>query len=124
MKGDKEKKETETEKKTESSTHAGDSIILEETIDPNYEPTEEEIKEHAEWLGMDVVADAALFWVARESLRAPLPEDWKPCRTVNTAEIYYFNFATGESTWDHPCETFYKSLYEREKAKLKEGSEE
>ena len=34
----------------ESEDH---SVILEEEIDENYEPTEEEIVEYAKWLGMD-----------------------------------------------------------------------
>jgi hypothetical protein len=29
-----------------------ESTVLEEEIDPNYEPTEDEIKEYATWLGM------------------------------------------------------------------------
>ena len=32
-------------------------------------------------------------------------------------DIYYFNFSSGESTWDHPCDGYYKSLYEEEKKK-------
>lgn len=43
--------------------------------------------------------------------QAPLPENWKPCKTMDTNEIYYFNFATGDSTWDHPCDDYYRSLY-------------
>lgn len=104
----------------------GDSIILEEEIDPNYNPTEDEVVEYAKWLGMDVQEDRDLLWIAREGLKvrrrrlrdsrealmvsfavlhqAPLPENWKPCKTVDTGEIYYFNFATGDSTWDHPCD--------------------
>ncbi|KAJ3217194.1 hypothetical protein HDU67_008323 [Dinochytrium kinnereticum] len=31
--------------------------------------------------------------------------------------IYYFNFVSGESIWDHPCDEHYKKLYEREKLK-------
>ncbi len=38
-------------------------------------------------------------------MKAPLPADWKPCKTLDTGEIYYFNFATGQSIWDHPCGT-------------------
>ncbi|CAM9911032.1 unnamed protein product, partial [Phaeothamnion confervicola] len=93
---------------------AGDSIILEEEIDPNYVPTTEEVREYAKWLGMDLEKDTDLFWIAREGLKAPLPENWKPCKTVDTDEIYYFNFATGESTWDHPCDEYYRKLYEKE----------
>ena len=32
-------------------------------------------------------------------------------------EMYYFNFSTGESSWDHPCDKHYKLLYEKEKKK-------
>ena len=98
-----------------SQTQAGDSIILEEEIDPNYEPTEDEVIEYAKWLGMDLDADKDLWWIAREGLKAPLPENWKPCKTTDTEEIYYFNFATGASTWDHPCDEYYRNLYEEEK---------
>ncbi|KAJ8559063.1 hypothetical protein ON010_g8385 [Phytophthora cinnamomi] len=101
-----------------------DSIVLEEEIDPNYEPTEKEVLEYATWLGMDLEAERDLFWIAREGLKAsdllghaPLPENWKPCKTTDTEEIYYFNFATGQSTWDHPCDEFYRNLYEEHKKK-------
>lgn len=35
-------------------------------------------------------------------------------------DIYYFNFSSGESTWDHPCDEYYRKLVlqERERAKL------
>jgi centrosomal protein CEP164 len=96
-----------------------DSIILEEQIDESYVPTQDEVHEYAKWLGMDLQQDKDLFWIAREGLKAPLPADWKPCKTVDTEEIYYFNFATGASTWDHPCDEYYKELYSQEKAKAK-----
>eukprot|EP00903_Cladosiphon_okamuranus_P011775 g11068.t1 len=96
---------------------AGDSIVLEEEIDQNYVPSEEEVREYAKWLGMELGDDGDLFWIAKEGLKAPLPENWKPCKTVDTDEIYYFNFATGESTWDHPCDEYYRKLYEEEKKK-------
>jgi hypothetical protein len=37
--------------------------------------------------------------------QAPLPEHWKPCKTKDTDEVYYFNFTSGESIWDHPCDS-------------------
>ena len=33
-------------------------------------------------------------------------------------EIYYFNFATGESIWDHPCDDYYRGMVEEERNKL------
>jgi centrosomal protein CEP164 len=93
-----------------------ESTVLEETIDENYEPTAEEIAEYAKWLGMDLEADKHLFWVAREGLKAPLPSEWKPCQSPE-GELYYFNFQSGESVWDHPCDEHYRSMYQEEKKK-------
>merc|ERR1711998_563758 len=79
--------------------------ILEEHIAEDYEPTDEEVLEYALWLGMSAT-EQHLFWIAREGLRAPLPEGWRPCRTTE-GDIFYFNFQTGETVWDHPCDEFY-----------------
>jgi hypothetical protein len=77
---------------------AADSVILEEEFDPNYEPTEDEIIEYAQFLQMDLHEDQDLFWIAREGLKAPLPAPWKPCRT-ETNEVYYFNFENGSQSY-------------------------
>ena len=59
-----------------------ENIVLEEEMDENYEPTEQEILEYAEWLGMDLKGkDKDLEWIAKEGLKAPLPAPWKPCQT-------------------------------------------
>ncbi|KAL4494537.1 hypothetical protein ABPG72_004439 [Tetrahymena utriculariae] len=93
-----------------------ESIVLEEEIE-NYEPTEEEIIEYASYLGMDIENEKELIWIARNGLKAPLPQGWKPCQTQDE-EIYYFNFDTGESRWDHPCDEQFRKLYLEEKNKL------
>ena len=95
-----------------------ESVILEEDIDENYEPTDAEIEEYANWLGMTFPEDDDLRWIVREGLKASLPKDWKPCKTGD-GEVYYFNFETGESVWDHPCDEYYRKLYEDEKYKRK-----
>lgn len=33
-------------------------------------------------------------------------------------DIYYFNFATGDSIWDHPCDEYYRTMVVEERAKL------
>jgi centrosomal protein CEP164 len=83
--------------------------ILEEELPEGYEPTKAEILEYAKWLGMDIETEQDLFWIARDGLKAPLPKDWKPCKTED-GEIYYFNFASGESVWDHPCDEYYRKV--------------
>ena len=86
---------------------------------PPAPPAPAELLEYAKWLGMDPVKERELMWIAREGLKAPLPEHWKPCRTGGE-EVYYFNFQTGESMWEHPCDEYYKTQYAEEKKKLQE----
>ena len=94
-------------------------LVLEEVIDENYEPTEAEALEYAAWLGMDPERERDLLWICSKALKAPLPKEWKPCRSPE-GELYYFNFSTGESVWDHPCDDHWRKVYRDERAK-KEG---
>ncbi|XP_074534837.1 uncharacterized protein cep164 [Halichoeres trimaculatus] len=97
----------------------GDQLILEEDYDENYIPSEQEIQEYAREIGIDPENEPELLWLAREGIVAPLPPEWKPCQDV-TGDIYYFNFSSGQSTWDHPCDEHYRRLVtqEREHAQL------
>ena len=58
----------------------GNLEVLEEDLDSNYEPTDQEIEEYAQYLGMDMSEDQQLFYIAKEGLKAPLPSTWKPCK--------------------------------------------
>lgn len=91
------------------------NVVLDESIDENWEPTPAEVREYAVWLGMTLPADDAYLYIAKEGLKAPLPPPWKPCKT-SEGEIFYFNFSTGESVWDHPCDEFYRQQYASAKA--------
>lgn len=91
------------------------AVVLDEHIDENYEPTEKEISEYATWLGIE---HEELLWLAKEGLKAPLPAKWKPCQTTDDDEIFYFNFETGESVWDHPCDEHYRRLISIERKKI------
>ncbi|KAK3609357.1 hypothetical protein CHS0354_036596 [Potamilus streckersoni] len=94
-----------------------DLLILEEDYDENYEPNDEDLYEYATIIGIDPIKEPHLLWIAREGINAPLPEHWKPCQDPNQ-DIYYFNFATGESIWDHPCDEFYRKMVIDERKKL------
>ena len=102
-----------------SGTGKSEDTMIEEDIDPDYEPTEAEIREYAEWFGMDLEEDEDLFWIPRAALTEPLPPGWKPVRSSDTGDIYYFNFETKESQWGHPIDEKYKKVYEEEKKKKK-----
>ncbi|KAG5510233.1 hypothetical protein GH5_08340 [Leishmania sp. Ghana 2012 LV757] len=93
------------------------SVVLEVQPDTSYEPSEAEMVEYGKWLGMELPNDMALLWIAREGIKAPLPEHWKACKSEK-GELYYFNFKTGQSIWDHPSDEHYRELLKAEKAKL------
>ncbi|KAL2807334.1 centrosomal protein of 164 kDa isoform 2, partial [Daubentonia madagascariensis] len=75
------------------------------------------IIEFAREIGIDPIKEPELMWLAREGIVAPLPVEWKPCQDI-TGDIYYFNFANGQSTWDHPCDEHYRNLVIQERGKL------
>jgi hypothetical protein len=91
-----------------------ESIVLEEKIDPNYELTEEEYLEYIESLGIVLPQDKDLLYIAHEALKAQLPAEWKPCQTQD-GQVYYFNFKTGQSVWDHPVDLLYREKVEKAK---------
>ncbi|XP_003341308.2 centrosomal protein of 164 kDa isoform X14 [Monodelphis domestica] len=95
----------------------GDQLVLEEDYDETYIPSEQEIFEFAREIGIDPNNEPELMWLAREGIVAPLPMEWKPCQDI-TGDIYYFNFANGQSMWDHPCDEHYRNLVIQERGKL------
>jgi len=77
-------------------------------------PNEEEVLEYAEYLGIDLDREKDLLWIAREGVTAPVPAPWKAC-TENGDDIFYFNFETGDSIWDHPSDEHYKKLLQEKR---------
>jgi len=93
------------------------AMVLEESVDDGHEPDQNDCLAYATWLGIDMTKDLDLLWIARAGLTAPLPTPWKPCQAGDDGELFYFNFETGESVWDHPCDEFHRQLFAREYAK-------
>mmetsp|Transcript_3832 Transcript_3832/g.9594 ORF Transcript_3832/g.9594 Transcript_3832/m.9594 type:complete len:243 (+) Transcript_3832:93-821(+) len=85
-------------------------IVLEEVIDDSHELVQTEWLAYAAWLGIDIDKDADLLWIARAGITAPLPMPWKPCQAADDGDVFYFNFDTGESVWDHPSDEYHRRL--------------
>eukprot|EP00930_Biecheleria_cincta_P051202 TRINITY_DN36362_c0_g1_i1.p1 TRINITY_DN36362_c0_g1~~TRINITY_DN36362_c0_g1_i1.p1 ORF type:complete len:159 (-),score=11.65 TRINITY_DN36362_c0_g1_i1:136-612(-) len=96
-------------------------ILLTEKPSEEFEPTEEEVRNYAEWLGIDPDADSDILYLAREGLKAPLQDGWKPCQNAE-GEIFYFNFETGTSSWDHPADETYRIMVQDKKREKLEAS--
>lgn len=92
-------------------------IVLEET---DWVPSEADIQEYAEWAGVDLTTEAFLLPIVTAALVAPVPEPWKACRSG--ADIFYFNFTTGESEWEHPADE--QCRVEIERARVAHNEEE
>eukprot|EP00796_Vickermania_ingenoplastis_P004673 gene4673-3367_t len=93
------------------------SVVLDDVVDPSYEPSDEEVRELAEMIGMKFPEDEELLYIARNALKTPLPKEWKPCQT-NGDEIYYYNFKTGEAVWDHPMDDIARRTFVKEKERV------
>ncbi|CAM9910956.1 unnamed protein product [Ectocarpus sp. 6 AP-2014] len=79
----------------------------------------EAVTRHAKYLGMDPERDGAYMWIAEEALNAEVPEGWVTGEGEGEYEglVYYYNEATGESTWDHPLDEYYREKFKRKKAR-------
>lgn len=69
---------------------------------------------------MKLPEDSEFLYIAKEGIKAPLPPSWKPCKTTD-GDIYYFNFDTAESVWEHPCDKFFREKFEQAKARKLTG---
>ncbi|KAL5020531.1 hypothetical protein ScPMuIL_003423 [Solemya velum] len=94
---------------------SGDITILEEDAE-DFKPTDDEIEEYAQFIGIDPVTEPHLLWLAREGLNARLPENWRACLDSDH-NVFYQNVLTDECIWEHPCDESYKSMVEEERRK-------
>jgi len=86
---------------------ASSCTLLKETSSQDFNPTEDELKDYAEYIGIDPEAEADLMHLAREGLTAQVPQNWQAYQN-DQGQIFYFNQATGESSWDHPADEIYR----------------
>uniref|UniRef100_A0A8C5KMD5 Centrosomal protein of 164 kDa n=1 Tax=Jaculus jaculus TaxID=51337 RepID=A0A8C5KMD5_JACJA len=84
--------------------YLGDQLVLEEDYDENYIPSE---KANLCLLGINFGPEQGLTFELGSF----------PSQNI-TGDIYYFNFANGQSTWDHPCDQYYRNLVIQEREKL------
>ena len=86
--------------------------------------SEGEVRAYAvDKLGMQLPRDEAYLQLARQGLQAVLPSEWKPCQVPGEEGVFYFNFETGQSQWEHPCVTLFREKFESERKKEEaEGS--
>mmetsp|Transcript_94365 Transcript_94365/g.246231 ORF Transcript_94365/g.246231 Transcript_94365/m.246231 type:complete len:331 (+) Transcript_94365:188-1180(+) len=97
-------------------------VVVLDTDEPRV-PSEDEVKEYGAFLGIDVENEPHLMWIAWEGVAAAVPTPWKACHNLdaeNEDEVFYFNFETAESVWDHPCDEKYRTMVEKARAEAQQ----
>ncbi|KAH9391353.1 hypothetical protein TYRP_006956, partial [Tyrophagus putrescentiae] len=83
----------------------------------------EDVIFYAKLLGIDPFLEAHLLWIAQAGLVAPLPVGWFAVEDHRN-RLYYYNWATGESSWEHPNDGHYRALVEKYRKRHLERKEE
>lgn len=81
------------------------------------EISEEELLGYAEFIGIHLPEEEDLLWIAEEGLYADLPDGWEAEESADNSEIMYINLRTGQRTYEHPCDEYYKQLVVQERRK-------
>ncbi|CAG9856802.1 unnamed protein product [Phyllotreta striolata] len=89
------------------------SIICEEIFDEITHPSEEEIKDYAQKIGIDPDSEPQLLPIAAEGLMKALPPGWKPCYDDKRKCYYYYNNLTKKTQWEHPLDDIYRGLVKK-----------
>eukprot|EP00803_Ostreobium_quekettii_P002236 evm.model.scf_178.2 EVM.evm.TU.scf_178.2 scf_178:35138-37904(-) len=96
----------------------GETLKQSPHLEADEAPTEEEIREYAEYLGMDPVEDEGLLYIAEWALTAPLPEGWT-VHLDSEGNEFFHNVVTHVSMYEHPMDEQYREYYLQVKAKTR-----
>ena len=72
----------------------------------------EELISMAEYLGIRVISENHLLWIAADALKAPLPMSWT-VQKDKQGRTFFFNHITNQSRWDHPLDPHFRKLRDK-----------
>eukprot|EP00297_Palpitomonas_bilix_P008896 CAMPEP_0113898414 /NCGR_PEP_ID=MMETSP0780_2-20120614/19361_1 /TAXON_ID=652834 /ORGANISM="Palpitomonas bilix" /LENGTH=537 /DNA_ID=CAMNT_0000890265 /DNA_START=213 /DNA_END=1823 /DNA_ORIENTATION=+ /assembly_acc=CAM_ASM_000599 len=78
--------------------------------------TDEEVRDYAIYLGVDLPYEEYLLPIAKEALLAPLPPQWVE-HVSASGDVYFYNKEKDESLRKHPLEDYYRDLIKAAQAK-------
>jgi hypothetical protein len=81
------------------------------------EAAAERTMQYARMLGMDLVADSDLVWIADEMARAELPPGWAVV-AAKGGGIAFLDTGTQIVSEEHPTASYYRKLFQRHRAEL------
>lgn len=99
--------------------------------DQSWQPSAEEVREYAGYLGVKLPAEEALLDIVSKGLKDDLPNGWILCKNKNPdmdkgheTDVYYFNSLTGVSTWEHPNDALTRNRLDAARAAKLAADEE
>eukprot|EP01051_Picozoa_sp_SAG22_P008132 SAG22_NODE_603_length_8633_cov_6.871455_5_plen_302_part_00 len=71
---------------------------------------DEDIQEYGKFLGILPSDSATYLWIAECALHAPVPEGWDEY-VDEDGDIFYHDTKRNKSTYEHPCDDYYRWMY-------------
>lgn len=65
-----------------------------------------------EYLGIRVMSEQDMIWIASDALRAPLPLNWT-AKKDHHGRTFFFNHLTNQSKWEHPLDPHFRNLRDK-----------
>ena len=65
-----------------------------------------------EYLGIRVLSEQNMLWIAADALKAPLPVSWTAQKDEN-GRTFFFNHLTNQSKWEHPLDPHFRKLRDK-----------
>lgn len=72
----------------------------------------EELVDMAEYLGILVISEKHLLWIASDALKAPLPVNWS-MQKDSRGRTFFYNHLSNQSRWDHPLDPHFRTLRDK-----------
>jgi hypothetical protein len=72
----------------------------------------DELINMCEYLGICVLSEENMIWIASDALRAPLPVNWTAQKDSH-GKTYFYNHLTNQSQWEHPLDPHFRNLRDK-----------
>ena len=89
-------------------------------VAPEFQEICDELISMAEYLGIRVLTERHLLWIASDALRAPLPMSWS-MKTDRQGRQFFYNHISGQSRWDHPLDPHFRKLRDQHRRQEQES---
>ncbi|RYD77031.1 MAG: hypothetical protein EOP84_16100, partial [Verrucomicrobiaceae bacterium] len=79
---------------------------------PGAPPLTEELIAMCEYLGICVLSEQNMIWIAADALKAPLPVNWVALKD-ESGRTFFHNRLSGQSRWEHPLDPHFRKLRDK-----------